>query len=165
MTRMKRYQKTILQVVVVVIIIISVRFYQQIDVKKGEAADFVATDLSGNVIKTQNIKEPYLLHFWAPWCAICKLEQGNISYANKHTKIITVASFSTSKQEVADYIKKHNLSWNVIYDKNNEIAKKYGIRGVPASFFINSEKQIKFIEIGYTTTIGFLLRMFFIDIF
>ncbi|RLA08674.1 MAG: thioredoxin [Gammaproteobacteria bacterium] len=160
---MKKYKKWLLQFLIVIVIFFGIRFYQQQNLITGVAPTFNQKSLNDESINLASYQgDPVLVHFWANWCPICKAEQSNINITNDYYKIITIASFS-QRDEIKKYVSDNDLNWTVVYDSGNLIAKKYGIKAVPASFFVNSKGEIKFTEVGYTTTIGFLARMFLFD--
>ena len=66
---------------------------------------------------------------------------------------------SGSDQEVQAYLDEHQLTFKVINDVDDTWVSAYGVRGVPASFVVNSDNQITSSEVGYTTGWGLRLRM------
>jgi peroxiredoxin len=160
---MKKYQKWLVQFLIVIVIFFGIRFYQQQNLITGVAPTFNQKSLKGDDINLASYQgAPVLVHFWADWCVVCNAERSNVSFANDYYNIITIASFS-QQDKIKKYVKDNNLNWTVVYDNNDSIAHKYGIKAVPTSFFVNSKGEIKFTEIGYTTSLGFLARMFFFD--
>jgi thiol-disulfide isomerase/thioredoxin len=105
--------------------------------------------------------QPFLLHFWASWCPVCRLEEGSIDALAKDYPVITVASWS---DDVASYMEENKLSFPVLSDPDGDLAAVYGIKGVPASFFVDAQGRIQFVEIGYTSEIGFRLRLWWLQL-
>jgi len=56
-------------------------------------------------------------------------------------------------------MQQEKLSFKVINDESGVLSQSYNIRGVPVSFIVNKENQIKFVEVGYTTELGLRLRL------
>jgi peroxiredoxin len=101
-----------------------------------------------------------LVHFWATWCPICRTEQDTINAIARDTpNVITVAMQSGSRDEVEKYLKQQGLSFPVLNDPDGRIAAAWGVHAVPASFIIDPDGQIRFVEIGYTTETGLRLRL------
>lgn len=49
-------------------------------------------DINGKNINLNNYKgKPLVLHFWATWCPVCKLELSNIDNVSKDYQVISVA--------------------------------------------------------------------------
>lgn len=92
-----------------------------------------------------------LLNFWATWCESCltvnssiqnllnNLENNNIIYVS--------ILFKDNPSNAREYMKKHGFNFPVLIDNKN-IAKTYGIGGVPETFIINKKGIIKEKVIG-----------------
>jgi peroxiredoxin len=50
---------------------------------------------------------------------------------------------------VKDYVKSHNLTFLNLLDPKSEVAAQYGVRGVPISFFINTQGKVVAFASGY----------------
>lgn len=150
-----------IEVLLIVAVFIAARAYSQRNLLAGQAPLVTAQLLDGHTFNLQQgIKQqPVLLHFWASWCPVCKLEETSIESLSKHYKVITVAMNSGNNAEVRNYLETQNLSFPVIVDEDGELASRFGVRGVPTSFIIAPDGKIVFSEIGYTTKLGLMLRM------
>ncbi len=59
---------------------LGLRAWQQRDMIQGEAPVFAAQRLDGvQFSMSDNRGVPLLLHFWATWCPVCRLEQNSIA--------------------------------------------------------------------------------------
>jgi len=56
-------------------------------------------------------------------------------------------------------MQKKQLAWSVINDTHGHIAESYGVKAVPALFFINTDGDIVFTSVGYTSEWGLRLRL------
>lgn len=125
----------------------------------------VAPDISGQLLDGQPVSlanytgQPVLIHFWATWCPVCRLEEDAINSIAKDYPVLTLAHASGSRQEVLAYMSKQALSFPVMLDESGELGQRWGVTGVPASFVLDGEGKINSIAIGYTTEIGLRLRM------
>lgn len=108
---------------------------------------------------TINKQKPLLIHFWATWCPVCKAEAQNIEYLSKSYQVITVAVKSGSTQEIEDYLKERDLDFMVYNDVDGAFSKKFNINVYPTTIIYDKEQNIKFSDVGYTTTIGLYFRM------
>jgi len=158
----KRWVKITLEVLLFVVLYMVLRAYMQRDMVSG-----VAPPIQATTIQQQNFNlatsqpKPVLVHFWATWCGICKLEQDSIQSLSKDYNVITIAMQSGSDEEVHAYLDEHNLNFRVINDVEDKLVNAYGVQGVPASFIINNENKIFSSERGYTTGWGLRLRLWF----
>ncbi len=164
----KKYRKIILQIIIVIIAFSFIRFYQQQDTVKGTAPTFISKSINNKQISlTTNENNASLVHFWATWCGICALENSNIQNIIKDTNynIINIAWQSGSDEELIKYAKDNKLDINtIVNDKYGTLANAYGVGATPSSFIIDKEGNIKFIEIGYTTELGFRLRLWWANL-
>lgn len=154
----------VLQFLIIIAIILSIQAYKTRNVVKGPAPMIQAETLNGEMFRLDAQKgKPVLVHFWATWCPVCKFENDNVAaLASKYT-IITIASWSEGATEVKKFMQMENLNMPVIVDEDGEWASLYGVKAVPASFFIDKNQKISFVESGYTSELGFRLRLWWLD--
>lgn len=160
----KRWVKIILEVLFFVLLYLGLRAYMQRDVISGTAPQIQAATINQQSFDLHASKQkPVLVHFWATWCGICKLEQDSIEALSKDYNIMTIAMQSGSNDDVQSYLAEHNLNFAVINDDEGKFVSAYGVRGVPASFVVNSRNEITASEIGYTTNWGLRFRLWLAD--
>ncbi|MFT3926693.1 MAG: protein disulfide oxidoreductase [Myxococcales bacterium] len=104
---------------------------------------------------------PVLLHFWATWCGVCSLEEGSIEALSRDVRVISVASRSGSDQDVRKHMRSRGLTFPVINDPSGAIARAYGVREYPSSFFVTRQGSVATSEVGYTTSLGLRLRLWY----
>ena len=156
----KKYYRWFLELTLILIFLTAVRFWIQRDVVSGTAPNISAVMLNRQYFDLQQEKSrPVLIHFWASWCPVCKLEQSNIENIAKDHFVVTIAMQSGNNDELNQFMQEEKLSFNVINDESGELSRKYNIRGVPVSFIVNKENKIEFVEVGYTTELGLRLRL------
>jgi thiol-disulfide isomerase/thioredoxin len=144
-----------------VVIVAGIRTWQQRDMVSGAAPVLHGATLEGLPYElSKRPAVPVLVHFWASWCAICRAEQGTIAaIAHDHHNVISIAMQSGGQQDVVRYMREQGLAFPVMNDPDGSIAKVWGVPAVPASFIIGTDGRIRFTEVGYTTGIGFRLRL------
>ena len=152
--------RILLNVLVFVLVLLSVRAYLQKDTVAGLAPAISGQLLNGKEVSLAQYRgEPLLLHFWASWCGICRLEEDGIDALSKDYPVLSVAMQSGSGEEVSAYMQKQGLEFPVLNDPGGDIASGYGVSGVPASFILDGQGAIRFVEVGYTTSLGLRLRL------
>jgi thiol-disulfide isomerase/thioredoxin len=156
----RRWLRRAAEVVVVLLLILGVRAWQQSGVASGPAPALTGALLDGKpVALTAFAGRPVLVHFWATWCPICRAEQGSIDALARDTPVITVAMQSGDRNAVVQHLHNEALSFPVLNDPDAVVAAQWGVRAVPASFIVDSAGQIRYVEVGYTTGIGLRLRL------
>ncbi len=140
-----------------VIVIVSAFLISIISVSAGaaeSAPDFTLHDLSGNKVTLSSLKgKPVLLNFWATWCGYCRKERPHLNavYNEYKDKGLVVLSVSTDRSvdKVKNYLKKIPADFLVLSDSDGKVAAKYGIRGFPSSFLIDSKGSVVNSFVGY----------------
>jgi len=145
---------------VVLVLILGVRAWQQRDMVSGPAPALAGHLLDGKpVALAAYAGRPVLVHFWATWCPVCRVEQGSIDALARDAAVVTIAMQSGDRDAVVQYLHKEALSFPVLNDPDGAIATRWGVRAVPASFIVDSAGQIRYVEVGYTTGAGLRLRL------
>jgi len=150
-----------IEVLLVIVLIAGIRTWQQRDIVSGPAPALQGVLLDGKqFVLPARPAQPVLVYFWATWCPICRAEQGTIeAIAHDNPNVITVAMQSGSRDEVVKHLKEQGVSFPVVNDPDNRISAAWGVLAVPASFIVDTDGQIRFVEIGYTTGVGLRLRL------
>ena len=107
---------------------------------------------------------PYVLHFWATWCPVCRAEAGNINALAKDAKVVTVAVKSGSDEAVADYLHENGLTFPVLNDQNGVIATAYQIGVFPTTIIVGRDGKVFWAESGYSTTWGLKFRLWLAEV-
>ncbi|MGC2167436.1 MAG: protein disulfide oxidoreductase [Gallionella sp.] len=149
-----------------VALVAGMRAWQHRDIVSGAAPALQGTVLTGSKYELPaHPQRPVLVHFWATWCPICRAEQGTIdAISDEQGNVITVAMQSGRTDLVANHMQRQELRFPVINDPESEIAARWGVHAVPASFIVAPDGTIEFIEVGYTTGIGLRLRLWWAGI-
>ena len=116
--------------------------------------------INGKQFNTRNYSgKPLLIHFWATWCPTCKAEADNIQRLSAYYDVVTFAVKSGSNGELRAYMDDRGFDYHVINDESGEWARHFKIEGYPTTFIYDASGQVSFSEVGYTSTLGLLFRM------
>jgi thiol-disulfide isomerase/thioredoxin len=162
--RRRRWLAYAAEAALVVLLLVGVHLWQTRDLPSGVVLPLDGALLDGGTVSLRAFRgQPVLVHFWATWCPVCKMEQESINAIARDHTVISIAMQSGSAADVAAHLARNRLVFPVVNDPDGIIAQRWNIRGVPTSFIIDAEGGIRFVEAGYTTEAGLRLRLMLAD--
>lgn len=160
-----RWGRRLLELLVFLALFLALRAYLLRGTVDGPAPRIDAVQLDGRPVSLHALRgKPVLVQFWATWCPICNLELGSIQALSHDYTVVTVAMQSGDAQKLRAFMREKGVDFPVVVDEHAVIARRYGVRGVPASFFIGSTGRIRTTEVGYTSEWGMRLRLWLLKI-
>jgi peroxiredoxin len=159
----RRWLRWLRDLALLAVVIIAVQWWQGRDLAHGDAPPLVGHLLDGQPFQLDPSQGPFLVHFWASWCPVCRLEQGNIAAIAASYPVMTVATSSGTPAEVASFLQQQGVELPVLMDETGAIARAWGASGVPASFVINTDGSIAHAGMGYSTEYGLRFRLWLAD--
>lgn len=146
-------------IAVVLLVVLSnlISYIRKPELSSTQLPKIEAKLLDGTTFKVQEGK-PLLLYFWGEWCSVCKLQSSNIASISDDYNVLTIAVRSGSDEEIKRYMQEHGLSFKVINDIEGNWAKQFKVEVYPTVFIYDAKGQLKFTDVGYTTTAALLAR-------
>jgi peroxiredoxin len=114
-----------------------------------DAPSFTLLDTHGETRSLKKFRgKPVLLHFWATWCAPCQEELPALQrlyedMGDDQFEIVAVNIDRGDPTKVLEYIDKYKLTFLNLLDPEQTVRKQYFIRGLPTSYLIDSEGQLR----------------------
>lgn len=162
--KIKRYIKEIITFIVVMTIIANIiSLYKSSDLNK-EKLQAINVELLNNENYSYPSGKPILIHFWATWCPTCKLEASNIQTISEHFDVLSIAVNSGTNSEIQKYMNDNDLNYKVLNDKSGFFAQEFKVAVYPTTFIYDKDKNLIFSEVGFTSTLGLWLRMWWASI-
>ncbi len=156
--KLKYYAKEIVLFLITVTILMNViSLYKSSELNK-EPLNLVNITLINGTKYSYNNDKPILIHFWATWCPICKLEASNIETISKNYEVLSIV-VKSEKKDIIKYMRENHLNYNVVVDKSGFLATEFNIAAYPTTFIYDKDKNLVFSEVGYTSTFGMWIRM------
>jgi len=106
----------------------------------AENKRFTLSSLRGKIV---------LMNFWISWCPTCNAEQAEVERVWKtHYKdsdvVFVGVDLPEPEEDAIAYIRKYNVSYVNLIDKEGEIIFRYGVRVTPTTIFITKDGRIAF---------------------
>ncbi len=110
---------------------------------------------------------PVLVYFFAPWCKFCALSSDNLARLRRlrdeeSLEILTVALGWQDRDEVRDYVDRHELDLPVVLG-DGRIAADWSVYAFPTYYVLDSDHRIRRRDLGYSTQLGLLWRTWIVD--
>lgn len=123
----------------------------------GAAPDFEFTTFEGETISLAELRgQGIVLNFWASWCDPCREEADLLeqTWRREEANGIVFLGLDYLDQEPAAkaYLAEFDITYPNGPDLRSEVARRYGIKGVPETFFIDPEGKITDTVIGPITS-------------
>jgi peroxiredoxin len=95
---------------------------------------------------------PLVIRFWADWCKYCEPEMKAIDavYRRHKEKGLEVFAINAGqdKPAVAAFIRKLGVTYPILLDEKSSIAKRYGVIGLPTTYFVDAKGVVRGKVIG-----------------
>lgn len=122
-------------------------------IQEGLAPDFKITGFDGRKITLSELRgQVVIVNFWASWCDPCRdeaayLEETWRKYQDQGVVFIGVDYVDTETAALA-YIKEFDITYLNGPDLQTRISQAYNIQGVPETFFIAKNGELRGVHIG-----------------
>jgi len=110
---------------------------------------------------------PVLVYFFAPWCKFCAASSDNLTRLRRlrdddSLAILTVALDWQDRDEVRDYVDRHELDLPVVLG-DSQIAQDWRVYAFPTYYVIDSDRRIRRRDLGYSTQFGLWWRTWIVN--
>lgn len=127
------------------------------------APDFQLQDLEGQSVSLSSLRgKPVLLNFWATWCGPCRVEMPYIQRIFEEWSgrglVLLAVNIGENPAKAREFMQSNDLSFPVLLDTEEHTARKYNIRGIPTTYFIDKNGIIQDIKIGAFSSEGEIER-------
>jgi cytochrome c biogenesis protein CcmG/thiol:disulfide interchange protein DsbE len=108
----------------------------------------------GRVSLSELRGHPAVINFWTGRCAPCREEAPLLERATReagHGVVMVGISSRQPAQEARDLVETLGLSFPQLYDGAGEVARRWGVDGVPETFFLSRDGEIVGHVVGAST--------------
>lgn len=106
-------------------------------------------DAHDKLFKKNTFKDQItVINFWATWCPPCVEEIPSLNRLKEKMKglpfeLISI-NYAEDKKTIIDFMKKVNVEFPVLLDKNGDFARKWNVITYPSTFVIDKNGQIRY---------------------
>lgn len=96
--------------------------------------------------------KPVVIRFWADWCKYCEGEMKAIDavYQRQKSRGLEVIAINAGqdKKAVVEFMQKLGVGYPALLDENSAIARRYGVVGLPTTYFVDARGIVRAKLIG-----------------
>jgi peroxiredoxin len=119
------------------------------------APDFTLATPKGEKVTLFSLRgKAVLINIWATWCPPCRAEMPAMESFYQQYKAggLVVLGVNATNQdnqlEIVPFVNQYGLSFPILLDEVGELGRKYELRSLPSSYFINRDGTIAAVVIG-----------------
>jgi peroxiredoxin len=158
--RAKRLRDWVINIALILAIVGAVQWWKARPLVTGTAPPLVGVTLDGQAFDlAAHTGRPVLVHFWASWCPVCGLMDGAVAAIAEDHTVVTVAMQSGDPHELRRHMAETGHAFPVIADPTGQIAHRWGVVGVPATFVVDPSGRIRDAVVGIATQPGLRWRL------
>jgi thiol-disulfide isomerase/thioredoxin len=115
--------------------------------KAQKAIDFTLMDLNGRSHTLSEYKGKIVfLNFWASWCGPCRAEMPSMQKLyetwDKNKFEMLAVNLGEDEERVREFARENGYSFPILLEREEKVAEKYMIRGIPTTFLIDEHGNV-----------------------
>ena len=114
----------------------------------GPAPQFSAKRMDGEgTISLASLRgKPVVLNFWASWCNPCKSEAAKLEQAwqryKKQGVVFLGVDYHDVTSDAQSFVRHRGVTYPIVEDGSGDVADRYGVSGVPETYFIDRQGRL-----------------------
>jgi peroxiredoxin len=118
--------------------------------KRGDAAPaFRLTQVGGGAVSFPDDTrgQPVVIRFWADWCRYCEREMKDLDtiYQRRRAAGLRMLAVNVGQDPatVARFVGRLGISYPALLDESAATARRYGVTGLPTTFFVSGDGRVQ----------------------
>jgi peroxiredoxin len=138
----------------------------QLSKEQVEAPAFTLPDLSGRKVALGDFRGKLVfLNFFATWCVPCREEMPAMERLYRRFRgqglVVLALSVRENAGEVGAFVRELGLSYPVLLDREAQVAYRFGVRPIPATYLIGGDGTLLWRAFGPRPWDGAEARTYF----
>lgn len=116
---------------------------------EAKPPQFELTELTDPSIKeslAHYTGKPLLLNFWSSTCTICAQEATSLVHAydqlGTQVEFVGIDTAEPSRTAGVSFARQHAMTYQLLFDGSAAVAGRYGVPGLPVTFFISRTGEV-----------------------
>ena len=117
--------------------------------KRGDPAPaFQLAQLGGGMVRfpEEMRGQPTVIRFWADWCRYCEREMKDLDviYQRRRASGLRMLAVNVGQDPatVERFVGRLGISYPALLDESAATAKRYGVTGLPTTFFVHGDGRV-----------------------
>jgi peroxiredoxin len=161
----KRWRGRAFQVLLLVGIYLAVSAWQERDTLPTErrAPPLRGLTLDGRELSLEQLRgNAVLLHFWATWCGVCRMELSGLNSLHarlpQNALLISVVADDQDRASLQDFVREHGIRYPVLV-ADAAALERFGVRAFPTNYYLDEAGMIRDVTVGMSTRWAMWLRL------
>ncbi len=152
------------QIALVVAIYVGISAWQtRTHLDSVAAPEFELRSLSGATVKLSEMRnKSVVLHFWATWCGVCKLEIGSLKSLAKSLGsdqvLVSVVADADDEAQLRRFVQEHEIDYPVLL-ADEKILRQYRVTAFPTTYFLTPDGSIDSSTVGLSNRFAYRARL------